>query len=41
VAVVASNSIDTLQCFLAVTALGGLFSSSSTDMGTKVVLLGR
>ncbi|KAK4960665.1 hypothetical protein LTR66_012951 [Elasticomyces elasticus] len=38
VAVVASNSIDTLVVFLAVTALGGLFSSSSTDMGSKGVL---
>lgn len=38
VAVVASNSIDTLTVFYAVTSLGGLFSSSSTDMGTKGVL---
>jgi acetoacetyl-CoA synthetase len=38
VAVVASNSVDTLVCFLATTALGGLFSSSSTDMGTKGIL---
>ncbi|KAJ9659477.1 hypothetical protein H2201_007368 [Coniosporium apollinis] len=38
VAVVASNSVDTLAVFLATTALGGLFSSSSTDMGTKGVL---
>lgn len=38
VAVVASNSFDTLVVMLAVTALGGLFSSSSTDMGTKGVL---
>ncbi|KAL2363602.1 hypothetical protein RJZ56_003456 [Blastomyces dermatitidis] len=38
VAVVASNSIDTLVVFLAVTALGGLFSSSSTDMGAKGIL---
>jgi len=38
VAVVASNSVDTLAVFLAVTSLGGLFSSSSTDMGTKGVL---
>lgn len=37
-AVVASNSVDTLTVFLAVTSLGGLFSSSSTDMGTKGVL---
>ncbi|GAB7366868.1 hypothetical protein MBLNU230_g1036t2 [Neophaeotheca triangularis] len=38
VAVVASNSLDTLVVFYAVTAVGGLFSSSSTDMGTKGVL---
>lgn len=38
VAVVASNSVDTLCVFLAVTALGGLFSSSSTDMGVKGIL---
>lgn len=38
VAVVASNSVDTLVVFLAITALGGLFSSSSTDMGSKGVL---
>ena len=38
VAVVASNSVDTLSVFLAVTSLGGIFSSSSTDMGTKGVL---
>lgn len=38
VAVVASNSIDTLLVFLAITALGGIFSSSSTDMGVKGVL---
>ncbi|KAF2403011.1 acetoacetyl-CoA synthase [Trichodelitschia bisporula] len=38
VAVVASNSMDTLVVFLAVTALGGLFSSSSTDMGLKGIL---
>ncbi|KAL2354691.1 acetoacetyl-CoA synthase [Cryomyces antarcticus] len=38
VAVVASNSVDTLVVFLAITTLGGLFSSSSTDMGTKGVL---
>jgi acetoacetyl-CoA synthetase len=38
VAIVASNSLDTLTVFLAVTALGGLFSSSSTDMGVKGVL---
>ena len=38
VALVASNSVDTLTVFLAVTSLGGLFSSSSTDMGVKGVL---
>lgn len=38
VVVVASNSVDTLMVFLAVTALGGLFSSSSTDMGVQGVL---
>lgn len=38
VVVVASNSVDTLKVFLAVTWLGGLFSSSSTDMGVKGVL---
>ena len=38
VAVVASTSFDTLTVFLAVTALGGIFSSSSTDMGIKGLL---
>ena len=38
VAVVASNSVDTLVCFLAITTLGGLFSSSSTDMGVSGIL---
>lgn len=38
VVVVASNSVDTLKVLLAITWLGGLFSSSSTDMGTKGVL---
>lgn len=38
VVVVASNSVDTLKVFLAVTTLGGLFSSSSTDMGVQGVL---
>jgi acetoacetyl-CoA synthetase len=38
VVVVASNSVDTLKVFLAVTSLGGLFSSSSTDMGVQGVL---
>ncbi|PYI14766.1 acetoacetate-CoA ligase [Aspergillus violaceofuscus CBS 115571] len=38
VAVCAGNSIDTLLVFLATTALGGIFSSSSTDMGVKGIL---
>lgn len=38
VAVVASNSVDTFCVLLAVTSLGGVFSSSSTDMGTTGVL---
>ena len=38
VAIVASNSIDTLCVFLGVVSLGGLFSSSSTDMGANGVL---
>ncbi|KXT04021.1 hypothetical protein AC579_5437 [Pseudocercospora musae] len=38
VAIVASNSIDTLVVFYAVTSLGGIFSSSSSDMGTKGIL---
>jgi len=38
VVVVASNSVDTLKVFLAASWLGGLFSSSSTDMGVKGVL---
>ena len=38
VAVVASNSFDTLTVFFAITSLGGIFSSSSTDMGTRGVL---
>lgn len=38
VAVCSANSIDTLVVFLATTALGGIFSSSSTDMGVKGVL---
>jgi len=38
VAVVASNSVDTLVVFFAITSIGGIFSSSSTDMGTKGVL---
>lgn len=38
IAVVSSNSLDTLTVFLAATALGGIFSSSSTDMGVKGIL---
>ncbi|KAF2276438.1 acetoacetate-CoA ligase [Westerdykella ornata] len=38
VAIVASTSFDTFICFMAITSLGGLFSSSSTDMGTKGIL---
>lgn len=37
VAVVASNSVDTLAVFPGVTALGGLFSSSSTHMSARDV----
>ena len=35
IGLVASSSFDTLSVFLATTALGGIFSSSSTDMGTR------
>ncbi|KAJ4377305.1 hypothetical protein N0V83_000129 [Neocucurbitaria cava] len=38
VAVVASTSFDTFIVFMAIVSLGGLFSSSSTDMGTKGIL---
>lgn len=38
VALVASTSVDTLTVFLATTSIGALFSSSSTDMGTKGIL---
>ena len=38
VGVVASNSYDTITVFFAVAALGGIFSSSSTDMGTRGIL---
>jgi acetoacetyl-CoA synthetase len=38
VAVVASTSFDTFICFMAIASIGGLFSSSSTDMGTKGIL---
>ncbi|KAG4414567.1 hypothetical protein IFR04_012315 [Cadophora malorum] len=38
VAIIASNSIDTFCVLLAVTSLGGIFSSSSTDMGAAGIL---
>ena len=38
IAIVSSNSVDTLKVYLASTALGGIVSTSSTDMGTKGVL---
>ncbi|KAH8594528.1 acetoacetyl-CoA synthetase-like protein [Bisporella sp. PMI_857] len=38
IAIVASNSFDTLKVFLATAALGGIFSSSSTDMGVNGIL---
>ncbi|KAJ9617036.1 hypothetical protein H2200_000757 [Cladophialophora chaetospira] len=38
VALVASTSLDTLVVLLATATLGGLFSSSSTDMGVKGIL---
>jgi acetoacetyl-CoA synthetase len=38
VAAVASNSVDTLVVFLATTALGAWFSSTSTDTGVKGIL---
>jgi acetoacetyl-CoA synthetase len=38
IAILASNSLDTLKVFLATTTLGAIFSSSSTDMGAKAVL---
>jgi acetoacetyl-CoA synthetase len=38
VAVIASTSFDTFVVFMATVAVGGLFSSSSTDMGAKGIL---
>ncbi|CAM1509223.1 Fc.00g029620.m01.CDS01 [Cosmosporella sp. VM-42] len=38
IAAVACNNLNTLLVFLATTALGGIFSSSSTDMGVNGVL---
>ncbi len=36
VAVVGSNSVDTLVVFLATAGVGGIVSTNSTDMGVKV-----
>ena len=38
IAAVSCNNLNTLLIFLATTALGGIFSSSSTDMGVKGIL---
>lgn len=38
IALVASTCMDTLTVFLAAAAIGAIFSSSSTDMGTKGIL---
>jgi len=38
IAVVAGNSRDTLAIWLATASVGGIFSSSSTDMGSKGIL---
>lgn len=38
VALVASNCLNTLVVFLATSAVGAIFSSSSTEMGTKAIL---
>lgn len=38
VAVVSGNSINSMKVFLGITALGGIFSSSSTDMGVAGIL---
>lgn len=38
IAVVASSCLDTLTVFLATTAIGAIFSSSSTDLGSKAIL---
>jgi acetoacetyl-CoA synthetase len=38
VAIVASTSFDTFITFMAIVSIGGLFSSSSTDMGTMGIL---
>lgn len=38
VVLVAANSVETLLVLIATTWLGGIFSSSSTDMGVKGIL---
>jgi len=38
VAVIASNTLNTLLVFVAVASLGAIFTSTSTDMGTKGIL---
>lgn len=38
IGLVASNSYEALNVFLACTSIGAIFSSSSTDMGTKGIL---
>jgi acetoacetyl-CoA synthetase len=38
VAMIASNTLNTALVFLATVALGGIFTSTSTDMGTKGIL---
>ena len=38
IALVSSNCLDTLTVFLATTTIGAIFSSSSTDMGSKGIL---
>lgn len=38
IAVVASSCLDTLTVFLATTAIGAIFSSTSTDLGSKGIL---
>jgi len=38
VALVGANSVETLLVFLATTWLGGIFSSSSTDMGVNGIV---
>ncbi|KIW95435.1 acetoacetate-CoA ligase [Cladophialophora bantiana CBS 173.52] len=38
VAVIASNSLNTLSIFLATVSIGAIFTSTSTDMGSKAIL---